>query len=58
MFNICFITHKIKGIQSKLPRIETYDVCKICLSCFDDNRYILKDGINSLTYFNKDVKSQ
>ena len=26
----------MKRIQSKLHRIETYDVCKTSLSCFDD----------------------
>ena len=50
--------HKMKRIQSKLHRIGTYDVCKIYFSCFDDKRYILSDGINSLTYFHKDVESQ
>ena len=50
--------HKMKRIQSKLHRIGTYDVCKISLSCFDDKRYILIDGINSLTYFHKDIESQ
>ena len=50
--------HKMKIIQSKLHRIRTYDVCKISLSCFDDKRYILDDGINSLAYFYKNVKSQ
>ena len=58
----CFIKkimrHNMKIIQTKLHRIGTYDVCKISLSCFDDKRYILDDGINSLSYFHKDVKSQ
>ena len=48
----------MKRIQSKLHRIGTYDVCKISLSCSDDKRYILGDGINSLAYFHKDVKRQ
>ena len=48
----------MKKIQSKLDRIGTYGVCKISFSCFDDKRYILDDGINSLAYFNKDLKSQ
>ena len=52
------IRHKVKRIQSKLHRIGTYDVCKISLSCFDDKRYMLDDGINSLAYFQKDIKSQ
>ena len=48
----------MKRIQSKLHRTRTYNVCKISLSCFDDKRYILDDGINSLAYFHKDMKSQ
>ena len=46
----------MKRIQSKLDRIGTYNVCKISLSCFDDKKYILDDGIDSLAYFCKDVK--
>ena len=45
--------HNMKRIQSKLHRIGTYDVCKRSLSCFDDKRYILDDGFNSLAYFHK-----
>ena len=51
------ISHKIKEIQSKLHRLGTYDVCKISLSCFDNKRYIL-NGINSLAYFHKDMRSE
>ena len=49
---------KMKRIQSKLHKIGTYEVCKISLSCFDDKRYILDDGINSLACFHKDVRDQ
>ena len=52
------IRHKMKRIQSKLHRIGTYNVCKISLSCFDDKIYILDDGINSLVYIHKDIRSQ
>ena len=45
----------MKRLQSKFHKIETYEVCKIYLSCFDDKRYILDDGINSLAYFHKDI---
>ena len=48
--------HKRKRIQSKLHR--TYDVSQIFLSCFNDKRYILDTGINSLAYFKKKKKSQ
>ena len=47
----------MKRIQSKLQRIGTYDVCKISLSCFEDKRYVLGDGVNSLAYFHKDIKN-
>ena len=43
----------MKRIQSKLHRIKTYDVRKISLSCFDDKRYVLDDGINILVIFIK-----
>ena len=48
----------MKRLQSKLHKIGTYDVSKISLSYFDDIRYILDDGINSLAYFHKDTKRQ
>ena len=48
--------HKTKRIQGKLRRTGTYSVCKISLSCFDDKRYILDDGIDSLAYFHKDIR--
>ena len=58
LFNKKVIEHKMKRIQSKLHRIGTYNVCKILLSGFDDKRYVLDDGINSLDYFHKDIRSQ
>ena len=48
----------MKRIQSKFHRIGTYDACMISLSCFDDKKYILDDGINSLAYFHKDKQIQ
>ena len=58
MFNEKMIRHKMKRIKSKLHRTGTYDVCKISLSGFDYKRYILDDGITSLAYFHKDIRSQ
>ena len=46
----------MKRIQSKFHRIETYDVCKVSLSCFADKRYVLEYDINSLAHFHKDIK--
>ena len=47
----------MKRIQSKFHKIGTYDVCKISLICLDYKIYILDDGINSLAYFHRDLKS-
>ena len=57
LINKNMIRHKMKRIQSKLDKIGTY-VCKISLSCFNDKRYMLDDGINSSAYFHKDIRSQ
>ena len=45
----------MKRIHSKQYKIGSYDVSKISLSCFDDKRFILVDGINTLAYFHKDT---
>ena len=47
----------MERIQSKLHEIGTYDALKKSLSCFDDKRYVLYDGINTLAYFHKDIKT-
>ena len=57
LFNKKVIRHNMKRIQKKLHEIGTYDVFKISLSCFDDKRYVLDDGINTLAYFHKDIKN-
>ena len=55
LFNTKVVRHKMKRIQSNLHSVGTCDVKKISLSCFDDKRYILDDGINTLAYFHKDI---
>ena len=47
----------MKRTQSKLHKIGTYNVCKISLSCFNDKRYVLNNGVNNLAYFHKDIKN-
>ena len=54
LFNEKFISHKMKRIQSKKHKLGTHEVKKISLSCFDDKRYVLDDGIRTLAYFHKD----
>ena len=57
LFNKKVVRHNMKRIQSKLHEIGTYDVFKISLSCFDDKRNIMDDGINTRAYFHKDIKN-
>ena len=49
--------HKMRRIQSKKHKIGTYKIDKISLSCFDDKRFVLDDGIHTLAYFHKDINS-
>ena len=44
----------MKGIQSKKQKLGTYETDKISLSCFDNKRYVLDDGIRTLVYFHED----
>ena len=45
----------MKRIQAKKHKIETYEIDKISLSCFDDKRFVLDDGIYTLAYFYKNT---
>ena len=54
LFNKKIIEQKIKRIQSKKHKLGTYEIDKISLSCFDNKRYVLDDGIHPLSYFHKD----
>ena len=49
------IRHDMRGIKSNNHNITTYEKNKISLSAFDDKRYILDDGINTLPYGHKDI---
>ena len=51
LFNRKVIGHKMKRLQSRFHRIGTYNGCKISLSCFDDKRYELDNGVNTVAYF-------
>ena len=46
----------MERIQSRLHKIGTYNVCKISVSCLDDKRCVLRNGVDTLAYFHKDVK--
>ena len=59
MFDVLFgkkiVRHKMKRILSEKYSVGTYLLNKVSLSCYDDKRFILDDGINSLAYVHKDI---
>ena len=56
LFNKKIIRHKMRRIQGKKHKVGTYEINKISLSCFDDKRFALNNGIYPLAYFHKDLK--
>ena len=44
------IHHTMKTIRSSEHQLGSYELNKVSLSCFDDKRYISKDGITSYVY--------
>ena len=55
LFKKKILRHTMKRIGSKNHNLGTYETNKRSLSCFDDKRYILKNGINTLAYGHKDI---
>ena len=51
LLNKKIIRHKMRRIQSKKHKMGTYEINKISLSCFDDKRFVLNDGIHTLADF-------
>ena len=50
IFNNKIMRHKMNIIRSDHHQISSYQINKTSLSCYDDKRYILDDGITSLAY--------
>ena len=50
LFNQKQMRHEMRLIKSEKHRIGSYTVNKISLSCFDDKRYIHKNGVISYAY--------
>ena len=48
--------HKMKTIRSDKHQLGSYEINKVSLSCFDDKRHILEDGINSHAYGHYNIK--
>ena len=55
LFNEKAIRHKMKRIQIKKHKLRIYEIDKKSLSCFDDKRYVLDDGVYTLALFLKIV---
>ena len=58
LLNKKVLRHKMRRIQSKKHKLGTYEINKISLSCFDDKRFVLYDGVHTLAYFHKDLKNR
>ena len=50
LLNSTFSKHKMKTFRSDHHVVSSYEINKTSLSCFDDKRYILDDGITSYAY--------
>ena len=50
LFNMKQMHHKMKTIRSQNHQLGSYEINKVSLSCYDDKRYILEDGIHSYAY--------
>lgn len=42
--------HEMRTIRSDCHKLNSYNINKVLLSCFDDKRYLLEDGITSYAY--------
>ena len=42
-------------VRSECHQLGSYQLNKLSLSCFDDKRYILEDGITSYAYGHKNI---
>ena len=56
LFNKKIVRSKMKRTQSKNTNWEHREINKISLSCFDDKRFVLNDGIDTSAYFHKDLR--
>ena len=50
LFNKKTLYHRMNTIRSESHQINSYHLNKVSLSPYDDKRYLLDDGINSLSY--------
>ena len=55
LFNNKQMFHKMKTMRSDKHQLESYEINKVSLSCFDDKKYIHEDGITSYAYGHKKI---
>ena len=55
LFNNQQMYHKMKTIRSDKHQLYSFEINKVSLSCFDDKRYVLKDGISSYAYGHRKI---
>ena len=55
LFDKKVLRHKMKRILSEKHSVSTYVIYKLSLSCFDDKRYVLDDGISTSAYGHEDI---
>ena len=53
LFNKKILRHNTRRIQGTNHKMGTYQINKLSLSCFDDKRFVLNNGIYTLAYFIK-----
>ena len=53
LFNDEQMYHKMKSIRSGKHELNSYEINKVSLSCYDDKRFILKNGVTTLAYGHK-----
>ena len=56
LFNSTQKMHSMKTIRSLNHKINSFEIMKRSLSCYDSKRYILEDGKASLAYGHKKYK--
>ena len=47
-----------KEFKLRKHKIGTYEIDKVSLSCFDDKRFVLDNGVHTLAYFHKDCNKK
>jgi hypothetical protein len=48
--------HNMNTMRSVKHNVGTYEMRKVTLSCFDDKRHLLNDGVTSYAYGNKNIR--